>query len=144
MYLAKLEWEASLYLSKEEKIILPSMMIESLFVNGSKKSKQGKLAQAGFICEENPLLHFDGEDLSIEELWERDQNRFVCAVRVQRNKIMRTRFIAEEWATDFACSYNDEHFNHSDILQIFQTAGANVGLGDWRPKFGRFDAELVS
>lgn len=143
IYLAKLEFMASVYLDKEGSIIIPSQLIEALFVNGAKRTKQGKQAQAGFLCFENPLLRFDGEDLGIEELWERDQNRFTMAVKVQRNKVMRTRFIAEEWSLNFTTQYNDDHFNASDISQIFETSGMNVGLGDWRPKYGRFISKVV-
>lgn len=143
IYLAKLEFMASVYFDKEGSIIIPSQLIEALFVNGAKRTKQGKQAQAGFLCFENPLLRFDGEDLGIEELWERDQNRFTMAVKVQRNKVMRTRFIAEEWSLNFTTQYNDDHFNASDISQIFETSGMNVGLGDWRPKYGRFISKVV-
>lgn len=143
IYLAKLEFMASVYLDKEGSIVIPSQMIEALFVNGAKRTKQGKQAQAGFLCLENPLLRFDGEDLNIEQLWERDQNRFTMAVKVQRNKVMRTRFIAEEWSLNFTTQYNDDHFSAADISQIFETSGMNVGLGDWRPKYGRFVSEVV-
>jgi hypothetical protein len=141
--LAKLEWFASIYINKSDQIVIPSNMLESMFVNGAKKTRQGKQAQAGFFVEENPLLEFDGDDLTTQKLWERDQNRHVMAVNVQRNKIMRTRFIAEDWGLSVTCNYNDEHFNKSAVVEIFQTAGANVGIGDWRPKFGRFYVEDV-
>jgi hypothetical protein len=25
-----------------------------------------------------------------------------------------------------------------DVIEIFRIAGAQIGIGDWRPKFGRF------
>ena len=142
--LARLEWFASLYLNKKEQLVIPSHMLEAMFVNGAKKTRQGKQAQAGFFVENNPLLEFDGQGLTPEELWERDQNRYVMAVNVQRNKIMRTRFITEDWELNLVCNYNNEHFNKSSVVEIFQTAGANVGIGDWRPKFGRFFVDNVA
>jgi hypothetical protein len=30
-----------------------------------------------------------------------------------------------------------------DIRQIADTAGQLIGLGDWRPRFGRFTAQVV-
>lgn len=142
IYLSKLEWMASIYLDQEDNIVIPSEMIEALFINGARASKQGKQAQAGLICLENPPLIFDGKDLSLEELWERDKNRFTIAVRVQKSRVMRTRFIAQKWAINFAIQYNDDLFSQCDIDRIFQRAGMNVGIGDWRPKYGRFLATV--
>jgi hypothetical protein len=28
--------------------------------------------------------------------------------------------------------------NEKDVREIFETAGAQIGIGDWRPKFGLF------
>jgi hypothetical protein len=40
--------------------------------------------------------------------------------------------------------FNDELVNQSEVLELLRIAGEQVGLGDWRPKFGRFDVETAS
>lgn len=95
--IVKLEWYASLY-TESGKIIIPSEVLESAFLAGGKKNKLGQKVQAGMFVEENAILQFDGDDLPIDKLWERDQNRLTIGVRIQRAKVMRTRFKAPNWS----------------------------------------------
>lgn len=145
--LAKLEWYASIYTMKNDdgelRICLPSDLIESSLINGAKKQKLGKKAQAGLFVENHVFLNFDGDHLTPDELWGRDENRFVKKVKVQQNSVMRTRFIAENWSVDVDIVYDDLHFNKADIAKIVEDTGFQVGFGDWRPKYGRFEAELL-
>jgi hypothetical protein len=38
-------------------------------------------------------------------------------------------------------TYNDSLLNESDVLDLLRLGGEQIGLGDWRPKFGRFVVE---
>lgn len=141
--LARIEWYASLYQNKEGCIILPSMMLEAALVNGAKKHKLGTTAKAGLFIDSHSLLRFDGEELSADELWEREQNTLTVACNVQRSKIMRTRFITEEWGAEVTVTYDDGLFNLAQVIDIFEVTGLQVGIGTWRPKHGRFSVEPV-
>ena len=83
--LARIEWYASLYTDKG-RICFPGECLEAGFIAGARKSKNGKQAQAGLFVSHNPILEFDGADLSVDQLWERDQNKFSKAVRVGQSK----------------------------------------------------------
>ncbi len=139
--MARIEWYASLY-TENGKIILPSEVLEAAFLGGAKKIKAGQKVQAGMFVEENALLDFDGGDLSIDQLWERDQNRLTVGVRIQRAKVMRTRFIARSWQALIKVVFDDSLLNKSEVSEIISITGSQVGLCDWRPKFGRFTASL--
>ena len=139
--MARIEWFASLYQEKNEKIILPGMMLEASLVNGAKKFKLGQQAKAGLFVESHALLQFDGQELNAEQLWERGQNTLTVACKVSMAKIMRTRFIAEEWAADVSVSFDDSLFNAPQIVDIFEAAGMQIGVGTWRPRHGRFYSE---
>jgi hypothetical protein len=132
-----------LYLGKDKKIILPSMMLEAAIVGGAKKHKLGQQAKAGVFVEENALLEFDGDHLTVEELWERDDNRLTVPCVVQRSKVMRTRFFAKEWAANICVTYDEGLINQAQIADILEVSGAIVGVGTWRPKFGRFYAKAI-
>jgi len=140
--MAKIEWYASLYVTKDSagelRICLPSDLLEASFINGSKKRKLGKQAQAGMFVNNHAILNFDGSELSIDQLFERDENRFTKSVKIQRNKVMRTRFIVENWKTDVEIVFDDKHFNEPEVKEIVEITGDQIGFGDWRPKFGRF------
>lgn len=140
--MARIEWFAALYTDKG-RICFPGECLEAGFVAGARKHKLGKQAQAGLFVGHNPILEFDGQDLTIDELWERDQNRFAKAVRVGQAKIIRTRFIAEEWSATVEVTYDDTLLNKAQIQDIVAVAGSQVGLFEWRPKFGRYLSELI-
>lgn len=140
--MAKIEWYASVYLDKG-KVCLPSEVLEAAFVSGARKHKVGKDCQAGMFVVRNAMLEFDGDDLSIDELWERDQNRFTVGVRIQRSRVMRTRFRVDQWSALVEIAYDDEIFNLSQVDDIVRVTGSQCGLCDWRPKFGRYLAECV-
>ncbi|MEM8610395.1 MAG: hypothetical protein AAGF93_00140 [Cyanobacteria bacterium P01_H01_bin.105] len=136
--MAKIEWYASLYVS-DGKIVIPDTVLEATFLAGARKSKLGKQAEAGLFVNGHATLAFDGDDLSIDELFERDENRHCCAVRVQRNKVMRTRSIFKNWATVVDIRFDDNLLNESQVVRAAEDAGQQAGLCDWRPKFGRFE-----
>ena len=139
--LIRLQWYASLYQDKSGRIILPSMMLEAAFINGAKKHKLGVATKAGLFVEENPVLAFDGCELTADELWERGENNLVVACTVQRSKVMRARFTAEQWSTEFTVTYDDGLLNKAQVIDIADVTGLQVGVGTWRPRHGRFNAE---
>ena len=139
--MAKIEWFASLYLDKSDRIILPGMMLEASLVNGAKKFKLGQQAKAGLFVESHAQLQFDGQELTSEQLWERGDNTLTVACKVAMAKIMRTRFIAHEWAADVAVTFDDSLFNPAQIAEIFEASGMQIGVGTWRPRHGRFFSE---
>ena len=141
--LARVEWYSSLYQNKEGQIILPAMMLEAALLNGSKKHRLGAIAKAALFVEEHSLLEFDGMNLSVDELWERHQNELTVACRVQNSRIMRTRFIAEEWSAKISVCFESELLNLRQVFDIIDSAGSQVGVGTWRPRHGRFSAETI-
>ncbi|MFG6094324.1 hypothetical protein SPB21_03700 [Leptothoe sp. ISB3NOV94-8A] len=141
--MAKIEWYASLYTNKKEKIIIPDFVLEAAFVAGARKSKLGKQAQAGLFVDGHALLNFDGDDLPIDELFKRDQNRHCAAVRVQRARVMRTRSFFEDWTATIKLVYNDSMLNKPAVIRAIEDCGEQVGLCDWRPKYGRFVVETI-
>lgn len=140
--MAKIEWFAALYL-EDNRVILPDFLLEAAFIAGSRKAKLGKQAEAGLFVDGHARLMFDGDNLTPEKLFERDQNRDCRAVRIQKNKVMRTRFIVKQWAATINVVFEDTMLNLSAIEKAISDCGSQVGLCDWRPKFGRFEAELL-
>lgn len=140
--MAKIEWYASLY-TDGGKVCIPVEVWEAAFIGGSKKIKAGQKAQAGLFTAENAILSFDGDDLTIDQLWERDQNRYTTGVRIQRNKVMRTRSRFNQWSTKITLVFDDQVLNKAEVVEITNLTGSLVGIGDWRPKFGRFASKLL-
>ena len=139
--LARLEWYGGLYLDGG-KPCLPGELIEATLVNAAKKQKRGKQAQAGLLCPSNYLLEYDGPS-DLEALWELPDFRLTCGVRVQRNRVQRTRPRFLPWAITIEVQYDPLMLNENDVRGIVQRAGSDIGFGDWRPKFGRFTVQSV-
>lgn len=145
--MARLEFLGGLWLDKGEPCI-PSEAIESCFTSAARKNRQGKQAQAGVIVPEHACLQYEGPR-SPEEMWKTGDwesqggMAFVSMVRVQRNKIARTRCRFDEWSAEFDLQYRDDLMNESEVISTMSRAGEQCGLGDWVPKFGLFMAERV-
>lgn len=134
--LARLEWHAGLYL-KDGKPCIPGEVLEATLVEAAKKIKMKKNVQAGLYCDGFFPIVYDGS-ANLKELWEDRRFRFTAIVRVKNNRIPRTRPIFQEWSAEVMITYDDGQLNPSTVRELLVAAGNNVGLMDWRPKFGRF------
>ncbi len=140
--LARLEWYGSLYLD-EGKPCLPGEVIEATFLNGAKKRKKGQQAKAGIYCDKNFPLIYKGNKLELQKMWESGEYKFSVPVVVNRSRVIRTRPRFEEWASVIEVNFDDGMLNPSEVLDILTICGEQIGLCDWRPKFGRFAVEEV-
>jgi len=60
-------------------------------------------------------------------------------VRVQRARVIRYRpALVKGWTLSFRLQALDDEFQPDAIKAIIDTAGREVGIGDYRPRFGRF------
>jgi hypothetical protein len=55
-----------------------------------------------------------------------------------RGRIMRYRPRLDRWSLAFTIHILDEQLSTETVQQILDHAGRYVGIGDYRPKFGRF------
>jgi len=45
------------------------------------------------------------------------------------------------WSVTIEVEFLPSLLNRNEVVEIFETAGFREGLGDWRPKFGRFSVK---
>lgn len=144
LMVSKLEWQGGLYFNEHVGPYLPSDNIFKALIEAARKSKDGKRVEQGLFLEDevNPLAYKGPRDL--EELWA-DKN-FVhrCTVKQQMSRITRTRPIFREWRTEVKGAFDDQVLDFSDVVQFAEIAGLYIGVGDWRPKHGRFLAEVAA
>lgn len=140
--MARIEFLASLYLSADGPII-PASNIDAMLVNAAKKSKEGQSAKSAVFCIKHAQMIYDGPR-SADELWEDERFRDRSPVRVQNARVMRTRPKFDQWSAVVELSYEPTLINVARIDDWMLVAGTQIGLGDWRPQHGRFDAERVS
>ncbi len=140
----KLEWTAGLYWSDSLGAIIPSDNIERCIQLGAQKSRIGKDVQAGVFCSEAEIkLSYEGPK-DREKLYESGKYILRKGVAVQKSRIIRIRpMFPTGWSIVFELEFDDSILNEKNLLKACSDAGALVGLGDWRPKFGRFISEQV-
>jgi hypothetical protein len=142
----RLEWEAGLYWSEEiGGVAIPSDNIERCIQDGAKKNRLGKDFAAGVFVQESEVEvvhHLSGKDK--EELYRNPGYTLRKGVKVQLARIIRIRpMIPTGWTMRFTVEFDETIVNAASVLTALQEAGSLVGLGDWRPKFGRFTVEEV-
>jgi len=145
--MARLEWLAGLYRTSDD-IVIPDYVIESTMISGAKKSKRGPQAKCGLFFTEHASLHFVGKpdvitDDTLAEMFVSGDFTHTIGVKVSMSKVMRTRPIFRNWSLTATAQYDPDVLNLRDVEEIAADAGKLVGLGDWRPKHGRFEAEVT-
>lgn len=146
--LSRLEFFGGLYLNAEGCPVLPGLNLEAVVVAGAKKSRNGPKAKAGIVINDDPIIEHDGPT-SKEKLFavmDGEKRRFVFTVPVKigLSRIVRTRPMFPEWALEFDVRFEDTIVDEASVLLWWKAAGFEVGLGDWRPRFGLFTAEKVA
>jgi hypothetical protein len=134
--LARIEFVAGLYMDRNGPVI-PARVLEATVAAGARKSKLGKQVQAGVIVERHAPLIYDGPRMT-KELFEDERFRLAVPVRVGQVKVVRTRPIFVSWSAVIELSYLEDIVNPTDLTGAVRAAGLLVGLGDWRPRYGRF------
>lgn len=138
---SKCEWIGGLYVDDDGAPCLPGEVIESCLVDGAKKYKLGKAAKGGLIVAGNWPLEYDGPK-QVEKLWAAGGFLKRASVKVGTSRVIRNRPIFPSWSCTFEVQWDASLVNDEDTLaEIVESAGIS-GIGDWRPKFGRF--EVVS
>ncbi len=61
---------------------------------------------------------------------------------IQRQRIVKSRPRFNSWEIEFTINFDETRIGKDTLKQIVEEAGQSKGIGDYRPKFGRF--ELVS
>jgi hypothetical protein len=140
----RLEWEAGLYWSEKDGPIVPSDNIERCIQLGAQKSRLGKDVQAAVFCSEPEVrVEYEGPR-NKDKMYSNAAFVLRKGVAIQKARLIRTRpMIPTGWLLEFSVEYDDTILNEKSLIKAMQDAGALVGLGDWRPKFGRFTVEVL-
>lgn len=136
--LARREFMGSLYLNEDKVPVIPSANLERLFRDAAAKSKEGRTVQAGMIVmDDAPILYKGPKDP--DEMWANERFHCRASVKVGQQRVMRTRPWFQEWAIEFDVAIDETVVALNRVPEFLKLAGRVVGLGDWRPRHGRFE-----
>lgn len=132
------EFLGSMYLLPSGAPCIPSQNIERMFRDAAAKSKQGKQVQAGLLVTDDvPIIYKGPKD--VQALWDSGKFAFRASAKIGQQRVMRTRPCFQEWQLEFSVIVDETQLSLSQVMEFLVLGGRTVGLGDWRPKHGRFD-----
>lgn len=140
--IAKSEWRGGMYFDEQMGPYVPGVNIEAAMIAGGKLSKLGtQLKRSAEVMHEKCKLEYDGPR-TVEKLWDQ---RFYDArsVKVSQARLMRYRPIFRDWSLVCEIAYDPESIDKNQVIKCLEDGGQYCGIGDYRPKFGRFSVEVV-
>lgn len=129
------EAEKAIYRDENGQVYQPASHIEGAMtkaavnfqIEGKGKKTYKDLTKAAVIVEPAAIPH-------LQQKYEIDSRPVV----IQRARIIRCRPRFDKWSLDFSLIVADDQMPLEVIQEILEYAGRYVGIGDFRPKFGRF------
>lgn len=134
--IARLEFIASCYYNG--KWYLPSANIEAMLLASAKHFKMGTIIKQALIIPDDATFEFSDDKLKPEDLFHVDEYVDQRTVKISQAKNIRTRPIFNSWKSVFVCWLDTDKMNVEQLIQIIENAGKYVGIGDYRPRFGKF------
>lgn len=136
----KVEMLGGLYWDESLGLYIPGENIEACMIGAAKFKKLGTTFKRGAqVIELLCPLTGTGAPNSKEEIANSGKYQYVKSVKVKTSRVMRTRPIFDNWATEFHVMFDESQLQREDIVEMAHSAGTMVGLGDWRPRFGKFE-----
>lgn len=148
-----LEWMQTMYVTRDGYLYQPASHLEGAMqraASGFKmKGKGGKtwkdaVKAYAYVLPDEVLHIRNGEYIKAPgaELLQEPTEYLsvsVMRVKVQRAAVARSRLlIAPGWQLAFTVEVQDEQLRPDVIQAVLEEAGRAVGIGDYRPRYGRF------
>ena len=138
-----LKWQLGLYWQEGIGLNVPSVNVEAMFRNAAKTVRKGTIAkqQSAILVKPDYIpLMADVKPSTPDELW-KDPNSKYSDIKVGKIKqasvlICRPRF--DNWGLKFIVRFDETKFDPKEIVDLFELAGREVGLCDYRGKYGMF------
>lgn len=143
--IARLEHAGGLYVDPDIGPYIPGQNVERALVDAAKLTKMGTtLKRAMFITTDVNPLGYDGPR-DPDGLWKDGRFTHTASIRVGATggRTMRTRPQFTTWRMDCEGVLDTSLVDLTQLQDIATTAGNMIGLGDWRPRFGRFTATVA-
>jgi hypothetical protein len=135
--IAKLEFIASCYFNSRWHI--PAANFEAMLLASAKHFKLGTTIKQALLVPDDAEFIFSDSKLKPEDLFRIDEYVDQRTVKVGTAKTIRTRPIFNSYKVKFTCWLDTDKMNLEQLQQIVENAGKYVGLGDYRPRYGRFE-----
>lgn len=141
------EWREALYVTPEGDIYQPATHLDGAMVKAAAGYKiqgaRGKtykdLFKGNVFTSPDTILHGVKAPDNLDTDGDKPLYLDVRPVVVQRARVVRIRpAFKPGWKLDFEVTVLDDQVPANVVNEVLQLAGRTVGIGDFRPRFGRF------
>jgi len=137
--LNKLKFISHSYHNSKDGFYLPSTMVEGTMREAGKISRDGTKIKRGVqVLEHNLPVSHKGPN-TIKTLWANKDYVDARVAVLGGSSIMVYRPRFNDWSVSCTIAYNTEIIDLEDIKKALETAGSSIGVGSYRPRFGRFE-----
>lgn len=140
--IARSEFIGSCYWRNGVGFYVPGQNLDASLRDGAKLQKLGKAFTRAVQVIENDLVLKEKLPATPDDLWADVDYVDVRGVKVGASKLMRYRPVFRRWSIDATIAIDDRVVDERDVVKALADAGQLVGLGDYRPRFGRFQATV--
>ncbi|WP_293666378.1 hypothetical protein [uncultured Parabacteroides sp.] len=141
--MARIEWMAGLYYTKEQGYFIKAECFEGTFLAAAKAKKLGKPFKESVSIPDNPSLEFKHKKLVPDQLFELDEYKDFRTVKIMSSKVIRCRPIFNQWSCEIEIWFDETRLNEEEVIQIVEYGARYIGVCDYRPKYGRFTVERI-
>lgn len=141
------EWREYLYVNSAKEIYQPAVHFESAMVAAAKNFKitgrrgksYGDLFKANIFVTPDEILHGVKEPAELDTDGDKRLYLDLRPVVVNRARVVRIRPVFKAgWKLDFSIECLDDQISHELLKDVLELSGKTQGVGDNRPRFGRF------
>lgn len=131
------EAKKRLYVTDNGKLFCPAEHIEGALIKAGADHKfKGRKTYKEFL--KSGIYVKPAQIIHKIQNWDIDTRSVVLN---RKDRIIRHRPRMAEWSVDFTIEIHNDQIVANDLQLILQDAGQYIGIGDYRPKYGRFRVE---
>lgn len=142
----RLEHAGALYHDADIGPYLPGDNIWRSLQEGAVKHRLGPKFEQGvlIVTDTNPVSYRGPRD--VDDLWADENFRFYASRvtgsgrRRVRNPFCRPIF--RQWKTEARGTLDPSILDFDQLVMAAESAGTRVGIGDWRPRFGKYSVTV--
>lgn len=148
--IARLEFEAGLYMDPTDGPFVPGDMLQKCLVESARMQKDGKKIERGVLVTADRIpIQYEGPR-TVDGLYNHPSKAYVYrkTVVISGRRTVRVRPRFPSWSIEVDVAYDEKLIERRALIAIAENAGNYIGIGQRRPNkggsFGRFSVEALS
>lgn len=141
--MAWVEFQGGIYHDEEIGPYIPAQWIEATIRDSAKMSKRGTDVKRGVMVPDDRIpIMYDGPR-DVEGLYKAGFYDQRMVKNQGSAKVLRTRPAWRQWKAKFTVVLDTGIFDKPTVISLLENAGRLIGIGDYRPRFGKFTVEVL-